>query len=175
MSVYNKDIFEAGFDFVPDALNQDANSDVTGDWINLENYDRAYLLMLKPAGTAGDDLSIALQQSTLATGGDAKALTFSRWWYKKGTLSSQGTWTAVVESTATSDLDLGTPTDYAMDTVAAVVLVEVRADSLDINGGFKFINAIWEGDDIGNALVINSHWILMGSRFPQAIPLSPLA
>lgn len=173
--MHNCNIFEAGFDFVPDAINQDANSDVTGDFVNMELYDRAYLLLIKPAGSAGDDLSIALQQATVAAGSDAKALTFDKWWYKKGTMSSQGTWTAVEESTPTSDLDLGTPTDYAMDTVAAVILVEVRAESLDVDGGFKFINAIWEGDDIGNALIINSHWILMGSKYPQAIPLSPLA
>lgn len=173
--MHNMSFFEAGLDFVPDAINQDANSDITGDWINLENYDRAYLLMIKPAGSAGDDLSIALQQATAADGTGAKALTFTRWWYKKGTMSSQGTWTAVEESTPTSDLDLGTPTDYAMDSVAAVVLVEVLAESLDLAGNFKFINAIWEGDDIGNALIINSHWILMGAKYRQAIPPSPLA
>ena len=172
--IFNKSFFEAGFDFVPDIINGDANSDLTGDWISMKNHDRAYLVLIKPAGSAGDDLSIALQQATDNAASGAKALTFTRWWYKKGTMSSQGTWTAVVESTATSDLDLGTPTDYAMDTVAAVILVEVLAESLDRDGGFDHINVIYEGDDVGNALLINSHWILQGSRFPQAVPLSPL-
>lgn len=167
--------FEAGFDFIPDVLNGDANSDLTGDRINLKNYERAYILLQKPAGTAGDDLSIALQQHDAASSGNSKALTFDRWWYKKGTMSAQGTWTAVEESTAVSDLDLGTPTDYGFDDSAAVVLVEVRADSLDGAGGYTFVSVNYEGDDIGNALVVTSGWILMGNRYAQAIPLTSLA
>ena len=169
-------LFEAGFDFIPDVLNQDANTDITGDWVNLENYERAYLLLIKPAGTAGDDLAIRLQQATDNAASGEKALTFTKLWYKKGTMSSQGTWTAVELTTPSSDLDLDSvnSTDLAMDTSAAVVLVEVRADSLDGAGGFNHVNVLWEGDDIANALVINSHWLLWGNRYPQAIPLSAL-
>jgi len=170
-------IFERGFDFIPDVLNQDANTDITGDRINLKNWDRAYLLLIKPAGTAGDDLVIALQQHTAASGGSSKALTFTKLWHKIGTMASLGTWTAVTLSAAVSSLDLVSVdgTDLVTDTNAAVILVEVRADSLDAAGGYTFASVNWEGDDIGNALVINSHWLLLGNNFPQAVPLSSLA
>lgn len=174
-------LFEAGFDIVPDSLNVDANSDVTGDRINLKNYERAYYKLSKPAGSAGDDLSIQLQQHDAASSGNSKALTFSRLWYKKAAsgvdFTGVGTWTAVVLDTPTDDLDLVSVNgvDLGLDTVGAVVIVEVRADSLDGANGYTFVSALHEGDDIGNALVVTGEWLLMGNRYPQAIPLTPLA
>jgi hypothetical protein len=179
--LFNGNLFELGFDLVIDQVNQDANSDVTGDWINLENWDRAYLMLIKPAGTAGDDLSIHLQQATAAAGTGAKDLNFTKLWYKKAASTNDfttvGTWTAVELTTATADLDLVSvnSVDLATDTVGAAILVEVLASSLDVNGGFKFVNNIIEGDDIGNALILNQHWLLVGNHYPQAIPLSSLA
>jgi hypothetical protein len=181
MSVFNRNLFEAGFDLVPDLLNQDANADLTGDWICLRHYYRAYLMLIKPAGSGGDDLSIHLQQALSAAGGSAKDLIFSKLWYKKATATNDftavGQWTAVELATPVADLDLASVNgvDLATDTVGAVILVEVLAESLDLTNGFDFVNVIYEGDDIGNALVINSHWLLMGGKFAQAIPLSPLA
>lgn len=176
MSEFNKTLLEMGIDIVPDAISQDANSDIDGDWVNLKNYEKAYFLLLKPAGTAGDDLSIALQQALTAAGGSAKALTFSKLWYKIGTMSAQGQWTRVDLATPSSDLDLVSVNgvDLASDTSAAAFLVEVLAESLDINNGFRFVQALIEGDDISNALIITTLWIMAGGRFQGAIPLSPL-
>lgn len=177
----NATFFEDGFDIVPDIVAGDANADLTGDWIAMRNYDRAYLVLIKPAGTAGDDLSIHLQQATAAAGTGVKDLTFRRLWYKKASatndFSTTGTWTAVTLTTATADLDLVSVNgvDLATDTVAAVVVVEVLADSLDANGGFDFVNNIIEGDDIGNALVLNQFWLMAGGKFKQAVPVSALA
>lgn len=177
----NHTFLEGGFDIVPDIVAGDANADLTGDWVSLKNYTRAYLVLIKPAGTAGDDLSIHLQQALTAAGGSAKDLTFRRLWYKKASatndFSTTGTWTAVTLTTATADLDLVSvnSVDLATDTVGAVIVVEVLADSLDASGGFAFVNNIIEGDDIGNALVINQFWLLAGGAYRQAVPLSPLA
>lgn len=176
-----QNLFEGGFDLIPDSVNVDANSDVTGDRINLKNYERAYYLLIKPAGTAGDDLSIKLQQHDAATSGNSKALTFSKLWYKKAASSNNftavPTWTAVELTTPTDDLDLVSVNgvDLATDTVGAMILVEVRADSLDGSGGYTFVNAFHDGTDIGNALLINGHWLLAGSRYPQAVPLTALS
>lgn len=177
MPEFNQSLLESGIDIVPDAISQDANSDIDGDWISLKDYDRAYYLLLKPAGTAGDDLSIRLQQALTAAGGSAKALTFKRLWHKIGTPSGVGRWTKVDLATPTDDLDLVSvnSVDLATDTSAAAILVEVAANSLDINNGFGFVQALIEGDDISNALIISTMWILQGGRFPQGIPLSPLA
>lgn len=180
MPANNLTLFEAGFDLIPDVVAGDVNTDIAGDFVNLQNYERAYLVLIKPAGTAGDDLAIRLQQATVAAGTDAKALTFTKLWYKKGSTNSFAAvplWTAVELTSASSDLDLDSvnSTDLALDTSGAVVIVEVRADSLDGGNGFKFVNVLWEGDDIGNALVMNSFWLLMGSRYPQALPLTALS
>lgn len=176
----NGNLFEMGFDIIPDIVAGDANADLTGDWISLVNYQRAYLVIIKPAGTAGDDLAIHLQQATTAAGGSAKDLTWTKLWYKKGStnnFSAVPLWTAVTLATAASDVDLdGAATgDLALDTSGAVIIVEVLAESLDTTNGFKFINNIIEGDDVGNALVLNQFWLLAGARFPQSIPVSAIA
>jgi hypothetical protein len=166
--------FELGGDLVPDANSADFNSDFEGDRINLSGYDRALYVIMKPAGSAGDDLSLAFQQHTAASGGSSKALTFRRWWYKRGTLSSVGQWTPVVESTPPSDLDTQTPTDYEFDTVAAMIVVEIMAEDRDVNNGYKFVSFVNEGDDLGNAMLATSFWLLQGSRYMNAIPPNPL-
>lgn len=173
----NANFFENGFDFVPDVINADANSDLTGDWINLKHYDRAYLVLQKPAGTAGDDLSIHIQQATDNSGTGAKDLTFTKLWHKIGTLNAVGQWTAVTLTTAAADLDLASvnSVDLATDTNQAAIVVEIMAESLDVANNFTHINVIYEGDDIANALIINSAWLMAGSSYPQAIPHSPLA
>lgn len=172
----NANFFENGMDIVPDAISADANSDITGDYINLKNYDRAYLVLQKPGGTAGDDLAIKLTQAKDNSGTGVKALTFTKLWHKIGTMSSQGTWTAVELTTATDDLDLSAVNgaDLQTDSNAAVIVVEVLAESLDISNDFTHIKVEYEGDDIANALIVTSTWILAGSSFPQAIPASPL-
>lgn len=179
--MHNATLFEEGLDIIPDIVQGDANSDLAGDFINLENVGRAYLKLVKPAGTGGDDLSIHLQQATVAAGSDAKDLIFSKLWYKKAAsandFSAVPQWTAVELTTPVADLDLASVNgvDLATDTVGAVILVEVRPESLDVNGGFKFVNNIIEGDDIGNALLINQEWLLKDCSYPQAIPLSALS
>ncbi len=181
MSPINANLFEAGFDFIPDLLNQDANADLAGDWVKVANYERAYLLLIKPAGTGGDDLVIHMQQAATAAGGSVKDLIFSKLWYKKATATNDFTavplWTEVVLTTPVASLDLVSvnSVDLATDIVGTVIIVEVRADSLDGGNGFKFVNNIIEGDDIGNALILNQHWILWGSRYPQAIPLTAIS
>lgn len=175
--MFNQNLFEAGLDIVPVQVATDANSDFTGDRVNLANYDRAYLKITKPAGTAGDDLAIALQQHDAASGGNSAALTFTKLWYKKGStndFSAVGQWTAVTLTTASSDLDLDSVngTDLALDTSGAVIIVEVLAESL--TNGYTFVSYNNEGDDVANALLVYAEWILMGSRYPQATPISAL-
>jgi len=180
MDGFNRNLLEL-IDIIPDVVAGDANNDITGDWVKATNYERLNLLLVKPAGTAGDDLSIALQQATTAAGGSAKALTFTKLWYKKAASSNDFStvplWTAVELTSATSDLDLVSVNgvDLATDTVGTMILVEVLASSLDVTNGFDWVNVLYEGDDIGNALLINSHWIGQGPRFAGAIPLSAIS
>lgn len=179
MAERNLTIFGLGVDFIPDQINTDANNNISGDWIALRNYERAYLLLTKPAGTAGDDLKVTINQATNNSGGSSKvAAVMQRIWYKVGTMTSQNTWTAVdLGASPVSALDFVSVngTDIVSDTNPAVVLIEVMADALDTNNGFCFVQAAWDGTEIGNALLINSHWILTGNAYPRSIPLTALS
>lgn len=173
----NMNFFEAGNDIVPDFLSTDANTDIVGDWVKVSDYDRAYLVLSMRAGTAGDDLSINLRQATTNAGGSAKGLVFSKLWHKVGTLNAVPRWTAVELTTPTDDLDLVSVNgaDLGADNADAVVVVEVMADSLDVNNGFRFVQLLVEGDDAANAKLATAHWLLFGGKYPQAIPLSALS
>lgn len=180
MAVRNNTLFGLGVDIIPDAINTDANNTINGDWVSLRNYERGYVLLTKPAGTAGDDLKLTINQARDNAGTGSKVATgaIQRIWYKVGTMTSQNTWTAVdLGASPVSSLDFVSVNgvDIASDTSAAVVIVEVMADALDTNGGFCFVQASWDGAEIGNALLINSHWILIGNAYPRSVPLTALS
>jgi hypothetical protein len=174
VSSFNRSFFEQGWDLVPDLNNVDIDADTTPDYVDISGYDRAYWCMIKAAGTAGGDIAFAPLQATAAAGTSSKALTFTRWWHKIGTLTSKGTWTLVTEATATSDLDTGTPTDYASDNVGAAFVIEILATSLDVANGFKYVGMDIADGDFAAACIATSFWLLGGGFYSGAIPLNPL-
>jgi hypothetical protein len=154
----------------------DLNSDATGDWVSLKNYDGCLILIYKSAGTAGDDISILLEQATDVAGTSSKALSAIRAvYYKVGTQTSQNTFSKV-SGTATDDLDTVSAfgTDLAGDNAAALFVVDIRASDLDVGGGFDCLRWSSEGDDVGNAVNGVSFYILYGARYPQATPLTAI-
>lgn len=156
----------------------DINSDATGDWVSLENYDGCLVVFHKQAGTAGDDPSIVLNQASDNAGSDSKALNFTKIYHKVGAtaLSGVGTWTKAT-FTATNDLDLVSvnSVDLAADTGEALVVVDVRASDLDVSNGFKYLQLFIEGDDIGNSTYADALYILYGPRYPGASPIEAIA
>lgn len=162
---------------VPAFAPSDINSDATGDWVSLKNYNRCLVLFHKAAGTAGDDPSIRLQQATDVSGTGAKALNFNHIYHKIGAtaLSAIGTFTKVNLTTATDDLDLVSvnSVDLLTDVGETLIGVEVKADDLDVDNGFDCINLLIEGDDVGNSTYACAYYILYGSR--QNEPLSAIA
>lgn len=156
----------------------DANSDLTGDWGNFKHYDGCLVYVKKPVGSAGDDLSIRLQQATDVSGTGAKALNFNHIYHKIGAtaLSGVGTFTRVELATETDDLDLVSVNgvDLATDINETQIIVNVRATDLDVDGGFDCINLLIEGDDIANALIISADYIFYGCRYPQPVPPSAI-
>lgn len=158
------------------ARQSDFNSDVSATRINAALYNQVAFLISKPAGTAGDDLALKFLQADAASGGNSKAITFDQFHYK---LDGAAQWTLFELTTATNDLDTGstgeTDTDLEGDTVSADFLVVFRNDQLDGANGYKFIEYVNEGDDVGNALLVNVTAIGIGPRYSKAIPLSPIA
>jgi len=174
--MFNGSLFEQGFDLIPDQINAEANNDISGDWISLKDKDRAYLMLSKPAGTAGDDLIITLKQASDNAGTGSKALNFTKVWHKVGTMNAVTQWTHVELATATDSFntETGGAGDLGADDKNAVILVEVLAESLDVDNGFTHVQFFSEGDEIGNGLLVTSSWILTGNAYAKAIPNSAL-
>lgn len=166
---FNANFFELGFDIIKDLINADANSDITGDRVNLANYDRAYYVLSKPAGTAGDDLSFQVYQHDADTSGNSKALTIKKLWHKVG---SAKVFTEVDLTTPSSDFDLDAinSVDLGADTAAAIIVVEVLTESLDVSNGYQYVSIDHAGADVGNALLVTAHWIGQGNRYPSSTP-----
>jgi hypothetical protein len=158
-------------DLVLAAPPADFNSAVTVDWISLKNYEGCLVVWMKAVGTAGDDWSLQLNQATAVAGTSSKALTFSQWYYKSAvSIATTTTFTKVTEATATADLDLGTPTDYAHDINQALYVVDVKASDLDVSNGFDCIAATFDDADNSSTSLGAILYIPYGARYPQATP-----
>lgn len=167
-----------------ETVNDDANSDITGDRINLADYEGVAVVILKPAGTAGDDLTVDFQQHTAATSGSSKALLVDNIAFNPGgtTLAAATGFVSAVLPTPASTIDLvnvgGTVVasrnasyaigdalaDIVTDTNDAIVVFDIKSDSLDGGGGYKWFSMNSEGDAIGNALVCNVLYIPYGNK-----------
>ena len=108
----------------------------SGDWVNLKNYNRCAILLIKGVGIAGEDPVITVEQATSAAGAGAKALNFARIDKKQGTaLDTIGQFTKVTQSEA------NTYTDDASGEVQAIWAIDIKAEDLDTDGGFTFLRA----------------------------------
>lgn len=167
----NAQFLENGFDLVPDKVSVDGAADITGGYVNLKLYDRAYTLLTKPAGSAGDDYTITVQQAQDGSGTGVKALLFTKIWYKIN--ADAATWTYVKLTTPVSTLDLAdvNGVDLASDTNSACVMAEVVSAEMD--EGFTWVRQVYSG--VGTANIATTSWILAGHFYPQHIPLSPKA
>jgi hypothetical protein len=182
--MYNRTIFEQGFDLHPLFFQQDGDTDVTGDWINMRDYSRAYILLHKGGTEDVDTGSVQVLQATDNAAGSAKGVTVRRCWFKQGTMTSQGTWTATTVGSGTPDdiLSFGSAAGTGgtvinvtdVNTSAFLLLIEVLAEDMDVANGFDHITAFVEGDETNNACLYTAYAILANGSHKQAVPLSPL-
>jgi hypothetical protein len=183
MAEFNATFFERGMDFINLVHQSDADTDFDTDWVKLTNYSRALVIIKKLGSEDVDTLGFQFLQGTTAAGGSAKALNVSRYWTKQGTMTSQGTWTAGVLSTPDDIIGIGSAAPSGgtlvvatdVNTDACIVAVDIQASDLDVDGGFDWIAVRVEGDEVNNAALVSIDVILMGGRFPQAVPLSAIA
>lgn len=153
----------------------DVNTDADGDYISLKNYDGCLVVVQKAAGTAGDDISLKLDQATAVAGTSTKALNFTTLYAKVGTQTAVSTFTKYT-FTATDDLDTVSVggTDLEADSVAALFVIDVRASDLDVSNGFDCFRLTIEGDDLGNSCLASALYIPYGARYPQATPVTAI-
>lgn len=113
-------------------------ADNTGTYVNMGKYNRAVCVLFKSLSATSEDPVLKVQQATSAAGAGAKDLLFTRYRVKKalvGALGAVGQFTQVTQTAATS------VTAEVEAENEALVAVEIKADDLDVNNGFKFINA----------------------------------
>jgi hypothetical protein len=150
--------------FLPVDLQTAANS---GDYVSLKDYNHLTVIFFKAVGTAGDDPVLALQQATAVAGTAAKDLTFTTIYKKQGTLTAVGTFTKVTQAAAASY------TDATSAEVAAIWVIEIDAQDLDVENNFDCVAAN-VADVGGNAQLGCLLYILSEPRYAQAIPPSAI-
>jgi hypothetical protein len=190
----NQNFLIEEIDVVVGCTESDFHTTINTTWISLKNYAGCLLVLTKPAGSAGDDLVLALQQATDTLGTGAKALNISRFYAKSGTLSSSQTVKTftrydLVTAAATVDLSsvtantfvgdgkptLVTASDLAFEAVELCLCIDIRADDLDVSNAFNCINYQNLATHVANALLTNVLFIPYGARFPGQIPLSSVS
>jgi hypothetical protein len=144
--------------FVPVDMQAGANN---GQWISMKHIGRLLCVLLKAAGTAGDDPVITLKQATSNAGAGAKALTFTRARTKVGPIASTPLWTIVSQAASNTF----TPTSAASQ---AVIAVEIQPTDLDLSNGFNFVQ-LSIPDTGTNAQLGSAFYIAYGIRYPQAV------
>lgn len=107
---------------------------VTGARVGLKGYDRVTFVAHFGASTSATDVSFVLRQHNASTSGTSKDVAVLNPYFHK--LGSATSFTKVVPSVATADYDL---TSLIGDN-AGIVVFEVLAEDLDVNGNFNFVS-----------------------------------
>lgn len=162
--------------FIPVAMNTAANN---GDWVSLKEYGRCAILLYKAVGTNGDDPTLTVKQATDVSGAGSKALGFTRVDKKQAAsnLLAVGTFTTSTSgSPATNDTfntTNGTWTNSDLAEQAAIVVIDIKAEDLDIANGFDCVQL--SISDIGtNAQLGCAIYILHEPKFASQTLLSAI-
>ena len=150
--------------FVPVNMATGAND---GDWVSMKHYRHLAIILFKGAGVAGEDPTITLEQATAVAGTSAKALAaITAVYIKQGAdLFAIGTFTKVTQVAA------ATYTNLTLAEEQAIIVIELNAEDLDVEGGFDCVRA--RVADVGNSSQIGGLlYLLSGPRY--APPLSAI-
>lgn len=133
-----------------------------GDWVSLKGYERCTIVLIKAAGIAGDDPVFTVRQAQDVSGTGAKALNFTRIDAKVGVQTGIGTFTTVTQAAA------NTYTDTVSAEAQAIMVVEFKAEDLDVNNNFDCIQLQIPDTGAGGAQLITALYILRGAKFGGA-------
>lgn len=193
---FNAQFLEFANIVVGGAVNNDLNSAATGDRIKLNDYEGCAIVIIKPAGTAGDDLVLDLDQHTAASSGSSKALSAIRRvaWYNGGTTFASGSGWAVADVTPTdsivTDVLVGgtvvqsnnsgfvagdAVVDMLTDINDSIIVLDVKSADMDGGGGYNWLSCNSDGNAVGNALVANILYIPYGRKSSNLAPPSVIA
>lgn len=134
-----------------------------GDWVSLENYDRCAIVLYKDGGTASDDPTITVVQATDTAGSGPKPLNFTRLWRKQASNimvnGDAGKWEEVTQAAG------NTYTNTTLAEEECLIVIEFRAEDLDVENGYKALRATIA--DVGsNAQLGCTFYILADPVYP---------
>lgn len=125
----------------------DAQTAQTGKRVSLRNAGGCTIVVVKAAGTAGDDHSYDLQQHTASTGGTTADLDIVTAYYLKQetTLDGDETWTRVTQAVASEITDAGAAGTSAEQ--EQILVIEVDATQLSDGYSYISLNSGGEGSN----------------------------
>jgi hypothetical protein len=158
------------FDVVPAIVPLDLQTARDGDWVSLKNAAGVAVVVLKGAGTDGDDPVVSFEQATDVSGAGAKALsTITTVYEKEGTLTAVGTWAKATQAAGAS-YSPGDPSAQSQ----GLYVFQVDAAELDVDGGFDCLR-VRVADTGTNAQLGAALYILYGLSYPSAPESLPSA
>lgn len=135
---------------------------VTGDYVSMKGYTHLTITIMQGAWAGGTPAVTLLQATDVAASG-AKALGIAYYWQGVALTNDTYTKTAVVADT------------FNLPAVAnTVTVLEVDASSLDVDNSFDCVR-LGIASPGANADLIAVHYVLSGSRYPQAQTPTPSA
>ena len=116
------------FGFVPVNMATAANN---GSWAHVGNFHRVACILIKGAGTAGDDPAMSFQQATSSSGSNAKDLNIEYVWERLGTTANSYTLRTIDDSASY--------TNTASAEVVGIIGTDIQTNWLDLTNGFSYI------------------------------------
>jgi hypothetical protein len=140
----------------------------TGDYVSLKNFERCTVLVIKAAGTAGDDPVITMTQAQDVSGTGVKALNFTRVDAKVGVQTGIGQFTTVAQAAG------NTYTDLVSAEAQGIFAIEFKGEDLDVNNGFDCLKVAIPDTGSAGAQLLTAIYILRGSKFGGAVNASAI-
>ena len=139
----------------PIAVNEGTGTAANTDWVDLEHYASAIFVMIAEDGGTGDDTEFKVQQATDNSASGAKDVEPLSYYHKDhaSALSASGSYSV----TTANDYDIDGDDEN-------IVLVEVGADQLDVNGGFNYVSLRHDNGG-ANTKTFTAAVILCGPRY----------
>lgn len=130
----------------------------TPDYVSLKNFERCMILVQVKNATTVTGSAITVKQATAVAGTSEKAVSFTKAYRNIDT----GAADALAEFAVTSD----TFTTNSTNSKNLMYVIEVKAEDLDVNGGFDCIRA---GTGDATAATVSVTYFLFGAKFATTV------
>lgn len=133
----------------------------TGDFVSLKLFNHVVVKFVRAAGSAGEDPTITIQQSTDVSGSVVKELDFTEIYEKEGTQTGVGQFTKQTQS-ADNTYTSGTSGENEV-----MWCIEFDGDDFDVDNGFDCIRASISDPGSGSGHYGYLEYILTEARIKE--------